>query len=507
MGYTENYHSPSPQNERYFAQLSARIRWGDTDKGIATIREIDLMRYQAIGVFLKDYELPEDLTWAAIYGALTEVGKYGRLRANLIRSCLCELGNLQAEQQLMPDWDSYLIQRQLERCLRTVPEMFLKNLIDFEEWASNGMLNPKVGLTHLTLQFLSNKPSTILQNVRDVVAFLNWCVAHEVVSLTKISPGLIASYKETLFWKYECEICHIQTPFEQGKSMGVCGNQKCNAIGPHIKVRRLTRTSITRAIMNLRVFFNWAQLNDLVLENPLMNDSSSSSANTFTVVGKKGKVTEIGDSIRRYDDAVVAKLCRYMVSPEAEPEEALALYLVIFHLFTITDIRNAKIPSLVTAGSTSPELDRAKDFEHLLLPPRKITRGRLLAGRAGPINKFPDKALSWLVPLLERYFEQRRKVIGSEYLFAVHSRAMRHKRAVSHRYVNRLVRKASLRVLGGTVNARDLRATAAAIISKRASCRGSVLTKLGYSSLRAMRFNYLETFLLAPKATITSSRL
>ena len=36
----------------------------------------------------------------------------------------------------------------------------------------------------------------------------------------------------------------------------------------------------------------------------------------------------------------------YMVSPDADPEEALVLYLIIFHLLTVTEICNAKIPSL-----------------------------------------------------------------------------------------------------------------------------------------------------------------
>jgi hypothetical protein len=497
--YVEKYSSPFPQNEGYFKQLAAKIRWDDASKGIITIRALDLVRYRAFGKFLQTSELPEKLTWHVInsINMQLETGKFRRLG---IRSCLLELGNLLVEDQLMPDWNSYLNEGQLVRCLQSAPAIFLNHLVEFEKWASDGMLNPKVGPPPVTSRYVSNSPSTVIQNVRYVVAFLNWCVAHQVISLAKICPELIASYKETLFWKYECKECHRLTQFEYGETTELCGNRKCNAIGSYVKVRRLTRSSAKHAILNLRVFFNWAQLNDLVLENPLTNDPSNSSKNTFTVIGKEGQRTEVGDSIRRYDDAVVEKLCRYIVSPEAEPEEALVLYLIIFHLFTITELRNAKIPSLVTACSPQTAgANRAKDFEYLLLSPRKLTRGRLTPGRSGSTVKFPDKARSWLVPLLERYFEQRRRDIGSEYLFAVHSRARRHNRAVSHRYINRLVRRASLRVLSGTVNARDLRGTAAAIFAQRSSVRGSILTKLGYTGVRAMRFNYLDTFLLAPR--------
>ena len=63
-----------------------------------------------------------------------------------------------------------------------------------------------------------------------------------------------------------------------------------------------------------------------------------------------------------------------------------------------------------------------------------------------------------------------------------------------------LVQRASQRVLNGMVNPRDLRNTAAAIMADRSKRRGAILTKLGYTRGCATRFNYLETFLLEPKA-------
>jgi hypothetical protein len=60
--------------------------------------------------------------------------------------------------------------------------------------------------------------------------------------------------------------------------------------------------------------------------------------------------------------------------------------------------------------------------------------------------------------------------------------------------------------LNGMVNPRDLRNTAAAIRADRSKRRGAILTKLGYTRARSTRFNYLETFLLAPKMTLTKQR-
>ena len=113
--------------------------------------------------------------------------------------------------------------------------------------------------------------------------------------------------------------------------------------------------------------------------------------------------------------------------------------------------------------------------------------------------KYAKKAAWWLRPLLERYFEKRGRIGVSEYLF-VGQYQLTQNTTVSPAYFNLLVHRASQRVLNGIVNPRDLRNTAAAIRADRSKRRGAILTKLGYTRARATRFNYLETFLLEPKA-------
>ena len=114
--------------------------------------------------------------------------------------------------------------------------------------------------------------------------------------------------------------------------------------------------------------------------------------------------------------------------------------------------------------------------------------------------KFPKKAACWLRPLLERYFEKRSYGGVSEYLFVNQFDRTRKNRPLCSKSIRLLVNRASRRVLNGTVNPRDLRGTAAAIMAERSKRRGAILTRLGYKSLRATRYNYLETFLLEPKA-------
>jgi hypothetical protein len=74
-----------------------------------------------------------------------------------------------------------------------------------------------------------------------------------------------------------------------------------------------------------------------------------------------------------------------------------------------------------------------------------------------------------------------------------------------HRYIYELVQRASLRVLNGRVNPRDLRGTAAVIRADRSKRRGAILTRPGYTSRRATRFNYLETFRREPKPSNSAS--
>ena len=502
--YVKHYYSPFPQNVRYFLVLIAKLRVNDSDSLVTTSGAHDLLRYRTIGKYLQVYELPEILTWRAIHDALPKPSKRGQVTCQLIRSGLLELGNKLLQAGLLPSWESYLNEQRCERYLKATPAVFVEHVAAFQKWAAQGMLNTKHELSLHELQPLANSTKNILETVYAIVVFLNWCIKRNISSLTDINQNTIATYKETLFWQQECKACRKRIPLDGDNKSETCSNEECQATNSYVKIRRLAHASVKRFMMNLRTFFNWAQLHDVVQEHPLAYDTGKVAKGTFTVTNERGEMIEIADSIRRYDDDVVARLCCYMVSPDADPEEALILYLIIFHLLTVTELCNAKIPSLA-AETPLGERDRAKDFEYLLLPVRERSRGRHVPRRDGPIMKYPKEAANWLRPLLERYFEKRRSGCDSEYLFVRQYRRTRNNMPVDQRHIYELVQRASLRVLNGTINPRDLRGTVAAIRADMSKRRGAILTKLGYSSERATRFNYLETFLLVPKTISTKT--
>jgi len=251
----------------------------------------------------------------------------------------------------------------------------------------------------------------------------------------------------------------------------------------------------------LRLFFDWAKLQSLVTVSPI-SDICCGGAKTFTVRGDHGEMIEIAEAIRCYDDIVVEKLCAYIVSPDADPEEAVVLYLIIFHLLTSGELRKLRIPSLVNAAGDLPDTsNRAVDFEYLHLPFRQLTRGNRLVLRTETKVIFPHKALSWFTPILKRFYEKRAGLVKAQHQehFLVGEGNGFCNRPVTKDYIADRVRGASLRALGEAVNASDLRRTVAHMISLRSKRRGAILTMMGFSSLSATRFNYLERFPLQPK--------
>jgi hypothetical protein len=115
---------------------------------------------------------------------------------------------------------------------------------------------------------------------------------------------------------------------------------------------------------------------------------------------------EISESIRRYDDTTIEKLCAYIVSPEAEVEEAVILYFIIFHLFTSKDLRKLRI--------LSPLKMNPEGSDYLCLPLRQLTRGHRSLTRTDTKITFPRKAISWLMPLLERHHELRASMVKTD---------------------------------------------------------------------------------------------
>jgi len=495
--YIDTYSSPFSQNQRYFLKLVSTINWAEVDNGIRIIGQVEVGRFRAFGDFLKVQELPEKLTWQFIEETRARFNKKD-WNGDFIRSCLLELGHVLAASGLLQDWNSYLIERCLLKSLNSVPEIFRDHVSSFQGWTQRGMPNSSLELPIESLALLSNTPASLLDTIRSVSAMLNWAVRQGIKALTEINTIFFSNYQDTLFWKHECGSCGKCVPFESHKNRPQCIN--CGATGSDAPVRRLSRRSTVVIISRLKVFFDWAYLHGFVASNPVQSIKGTSKAGALNLVDGRGKTVEVAKTIRRYNDTVLQKFFEYLVAVNAEPEEAVILYLVTFHLLTMNQLRNVKIPSLLNNTSSNSTSGDAENYQYLILPSTKPTRGNRSSKRPRKI-KFLQEGSPWLIPLLERYYKKRNrlgKARHCEYLIATVSSA-RHNKPVSGTYVRTVLERASLHLLGGTVAISDLRQTAAAVISQRSKRRSAVLVPLGYSEKWATRFNYLEALPLTPR--------
>jgi hypothetical protein len=491
--YVHEYTSPFRQNSIYFADLASKINWQ------APITAHDLRRFRTIGEFLKTNQLPEVLTWEVIEDVRPGYGKRNRIKIMLIRSSLLDLGNLYSERGLMKDRDCYLHECRLHS-LKSTPFIFRENVFRFQEWVLGGMLNPKSKPMTEGVDVLANTHEQLISTVATVNAFLNWCERNEVKSLSEIDAAVVDDYQRTLLWKFRCTKCGECIPFDSRGAGEKCVNEQCEARQSYVRVKYLSRNSRIATVSRLRVFFDWALLHEIVSHNPIVSTAMKVGPRAFTVVDERGRRVEVSGAIRRYDDRVVQQLCTYIVSPEADPTEALIYYLTIFHLLTPTEIRNLRLPSVVSGKSTLSESEGNVDYQYLILQAKKPSRGKRSVQRTEQIMKFPPKAHPWLVPLLERFYEGRRidvRAFQNEYVVVGGNRSRRNK-PVSHTYIFKLVQRGSQRLLDGAINLSSLRQTAAAIFAQRSKRRSAVLTMMGWGRKSAIRFNYLDSFPLKP---------
>lgn len=480
------------------AELAATVNWEAVENGLMKIRGRDLARFRAIGSFLETRELPAVLTRQAIEEVLPRLGQTNSVKIGFIRSCLFELGDILAERGEIQDRSSHLHENALQRSLQRCSTLFLTQVSGFQQWLVNGMLNPTVQLS-LEAEPLTIAPVTLVERMSAVIRFLNFCGAQNIDSLTQIGPSVIARYQQTMLWQWECKKCHNRFPFESSIQITKCANRECEEDDSYVRIRYLARGTFILHISHLRVFFDWAQLHQMVPGNPF-STIYCGGGRSFTVRDNRGKLVEISESIRRYDDATVEKLCGYIVSPEADVEEAIILYFIIFHLFTSKDLRKLRI--------LSPLKKIPEPSDYFCLQLRQPTRGHRSLTRTDTRITFPRKAINWLLPLLERHHELRAGMVKSDQQkhFLVGERNARCNQPVTKSYIADRVRKASLRVLGGAITPSDLRRTAADIVAQRSKRRGAILTAMGYSSLAAIRFNYLERFPLQPKKSRVANK-
>jgi Zn ribbon nucleic-acid-binding protein/site-specific recombinase XerD len=461
--YLDRYSSPFSKNKYYFALLAEVVDWnGVTEK---TVR-----RYRAIGEFLREHALPEKLTWEAVEEILPPVERVRRYKTKLIRSCLRDIGQLLAERGQLETRAAYISRRRSLQPIAKAPAQFRNDLLKYLDW-----------LTHDKYS-----PSSIRSSLCSIVCFLSWCDERGISSFSKVQILTVESYQQTLYWKWFCKSCKHTIPFEPWEDSTpekTCRSLKCTVSGTYVRHRRHSQAYIRTQTSNLFTFFTWAEYNQLVHSNPV-----------------QCRVRENEAKVTHYSEQVFEKLFAYLKSPQADPEEALALYLILLHAFRVAELRLAQIPPSVPPAEGQSEPSLTENYR-LLIAPQPRPRANNAGRRPDLQIDFPLEAVQWLKPLLKRY-EQHRASIGcnprNNYLF-ISSQSARHLMPVSKEYIRRLVSKATCDVLGAAANASALRRTAGVIFADECPRRGAVLTRLGWGEQRANGYTFMRRRLIHPR--------
>lgn len=194
--------------------------------------------------------------------------------------------------------------------------------------------------------------------------------------------------------------------------------------------------------------------------------------------------------ITHYSERIFEKLFAHLKSPEADSEEALALYLILFHAFKVAELRLAQIPALALQTGEQSRASLTENY-YLLIEPQLRPRANNAGRRPSPRIDLHLEAAHWLKSMIAR-FEQYRATTGcsslNKYLL-VRSQSARHNLPVSKEHIRRLVIKATRRALGAVANASTLCRTAGGIFADECPRRGAVLTKLGWGAQRANGYN------------------
>jgi hypothetical protein len=248
------------------------------------------------------------------------------------------------------------------------------------------------------------------------------------------------------------------------------------------RVVRYSPNSIRRIRASLFIFFEWAVLARRAIVNPV----------ECQVIAPEAR-------IQHYPIEILTQIAHYFVAADAEPTAALMLYLIVFHLATVQEIRHLRIPEMISLTMRSPASSLVATA-HLTLPRRQPSLGIVHAGRrpAGQLI-FHQAAQAWLQPLLARFDARRAAIAGprcaSRYVF-VSSRGRIRDVPVSSVFVWDAVRRATNSIVGYPCNPSTLRKTAAVYFADRVGA--GILSRLGWEAQQAFAYSWMTREVLNP---------
>ena len=441
--YVADFTTPYPYNKVLFELLATTIDWE------AVNQKMD-RKFRAFGRFLQMQRFSEPVSWEQIEEALPCLGLTNRNQPKQIRACLLDLGHVLAAQGKLEGWETYIARRNALSPIKQAPEGMQALLHRYTSW----------------LWERRTVPANVRDHLEALASFWNWSEQRGIRSPEEVQAGLVNDYLLTLFWQWHCSACQGTMAFHPPDRQAPRTCAHCSNIGSLTKEKRYAQNTVRAHRAKLLVFFDWLRINRMIVVNPVQR-----------------KTPAPAPTIQHYPLEVIKQLCPYITDPDAHPFEALILYLIIFHAFSVWELQHAELPTVFSLRQDIPP-PRLAEAYYVIVPKPAPSLGDRSPGRPTVRVDFPVKAAPWLKPLLERFEHQREQISGNprnRYLFIAPNRA-RHVTPVGHVSIWKIVRQATQRVLGGACNPTMLRKNSGSHVCRPCGGRRLALDGLGRST-------------------------
>lgn len=456
--YIRTYDTPYPDNLRLFQILSRTIQWDG-------VNEEKLRAVIACGQHLKITRLSFLDTWEKIESVLPKLGSTGRKRTLMIRQGLRAIGYYLAKTGKLESYDAYLAGRCHERLLTS----------------ASGSSLPLLRFYQQHLRETKHRSAGIRRQLEILTSFTRWCERTCIRFPHEIQPTQIKTYLLSLYDHWTCTKCEWTVPAQMDARLRAYACPLCGTNNLTVKPGRSYQT--VRAYHScLKMFFLWAKLTRRVMNNPV-----------------EGKMKAPKQTLKTYDRDVLFKLLKYVRDPHSNPCRALTLYLILCHLFTVWELRHARIPAKLQATNSFAEAYRIS-VQH-----PDVSRSNHAPGRPNRWVHFAPSATVWLTPLLHRFEQMRREECrdpANDYLLLAPTRS-RYGLPVSASFVWELVGQASQEALGKICTPKILRASAALFFVDRHDA--GVLQAMGWKNQQAHVYSYAPRISITPRSKLNTT--
>lgn len=364
----------------------------------------------------------------------------------------------------LENWETYIDRRHSLQPIKSAPVCMRECLRKYADW---------LWKKHRTFK-------TVRIHLDALASFTTWCKLNRVKVPADINPCVIDRYLQAIRRQWECSVCASKLTFRLTDDEPPPNCVNCENSEQIIKVERESNCFEQSVRSCLKVFFDWMLSERIISSNPVQIKYAIGS-----------------NRIPHYPIEVIKPLCIYIFSSNADPTEALILYLILFHGLSGDELRRALIPTKVGNDTNVPMLS---DEYFLHVPARPTSCNNHSFGRSKQRINFPLEFVEWLRPLLERFEIQRQQGLSSssnQYLLVAPNRK-KHNVPVSRNFVRLVVRRTSLRLLGAVCLPRILRMTSAVMTVQRGGA--GCLMLMSWSGQRAFVYSWAQRKIVHPKS-------